>query len=49
MTEPALYLHDKKMRIVNIKLDWAEQVLDSGVVGIASIDKIFVSSPDDNL
>ena len=44
-----MYLHDKKMRIVNIKLDWAEQVLDSGVVSIASIDKIFVSSPDDNL
>ena len=44
-----MYLHDKKMRIVNIKLDWAEQVLDSGVVGIASIDKIFVSTPDDNL
>ena len=44
-----MYLHDKKMRIVNIKLDRAEQVLDSGVVGIASIDKIFVSSPDDNL
>ena len=44
-----MYLHDKKMRIVNIKLDWAEQVLDSGVVGIASTDKIFVSAPDDNL
>ena len=44
-----MYLHDKKMRIVNIKLDWAEQVLDSGVVGIASIDKIFVSAPDNNL
>ena len=37
------------MRIVNIQLDWAKQVLDSGVVGIASIDKIFVSAPDDNL
>ena len=37
------------MRIVNIQLDWAEQVLDSGVVGIASIDKIFVSASNYNL
>ena len=31
-------LHDKKVRIVYIKLNWTKQVLNSGVVSIAAID-----------
>ena len=31
-------LHDKKVRIVYIKLNWTKQVLNSGVVSVAAID-----------
>jgi len=43
------YLHNKKVRIINIKLNWSKQVLYSGVVSIASIDQILVSSSNHNL
>lgn len=37
------------MRVVNIELYRSEQILDSGVVGITSIDQILVSSSNNNL
>lgn len=37
------------MWVINIELYRSEQILNSGVVGITSIDQIFISSSNDNL
>lgn len=37
-------LHDEEMWVVDIKLYRSKQILDPGVVGITSIDQVFVSS-----
>lgn len=42
-------LHDEKMRVVDIKTNRTEQVLHPGVVGIDSIDEVFVPATDYNL
>jgi hypothetical protein len=35
---PTRYLHDEKVRVVNIQAHRTKEILDSGVVGIHSID-----------
>ena len=42
-------LHDQEMRVINIQLDRAEQILNSGRCGIASIDQVFVTATNNNL
>lgn len=42
-------LHDEKMRVVDIEANRTEQVLDSGIVSIDSIDEILVSATNYNL
>ncbi len=43
------YLHDKKVRVVNIQADWTKQILDSQVVCIHAVDKVLVASTYDHL
>ena len=47
--ESFTYLHNEKVRIVDIQLNWTKQVLNSSVVCIASIDQILVSASNHNL
>lgn len=42
-------LHDEKMRVVDIKTNGAEQVLDPGVFGVDPIDEILVPATNYNL
>ena len=42
-------LHDKKMRIVHIQLNRPEQILNSSVVCIASINEVFISTSNHDL
>lgn len=42
-------LHDEKMRVVDIKTNRAEQVLDPGVFGVDPIDEILVPATYYNL
>lgn len=42
-------LHDKKMWVVDIEANRAEQVLHSGVVGIDSIDKVLIPTTNNHL
>lgn len=43
------YLHDKKVRVVNIQAHWTKQILDSQVVCIHAVDKVLVASTYDHL
>lgn len=42
-------LHDEKMRVVDIKTNRAEQVLNPGVFGVDPIDEVFVPATNYNL
>lgn len=42
-------LHDKKMWVVDIEANRAEQVLHPGVVGIDSIDKVLIPTTNYHL
>lgn len=42
-------LHDEKMRVVDIKTNGAEQVLNPGVFGVDPIDEVFVPATNYNL
>ena len=43
------YLHNQEVWIVDIELNRTEQVLHSGVVGIAAINEIFIPATNNNL
>ena len=45
--DPAL--HDQEMRIVDVQLDGAEEILDPVVLNVGSVDEVFVFSSDDDL
>lgn len=47
--ENKTHLHDEKMRVVDIKTNGAEQVLNSGVFGVDPIDEVFVPATNYNL
>ena len=42
-------LHDQEVRVVHIQLDRSEEVLDSVVLDVASIDEVLVLPSDDDL
>ena len=42
-------LHDEEVRVIDIKLNRAEQILHSRVISITAIDHVFVSSSNNNL
>ena len=42
-------LHDEKMRIVNIELDRAEEILNPVVLDVATVDEVLVLAADDDL
>lgn len=43
------YLHDEKVRVVNIKTNRTKEILYSGIVCIYSIDQIFISATYNHL
>ena len=42
-------LHDEKMRIVDIELDRAEEILNPVVLDVATVDEVLVLAADDDL
>lgn len=42
-------LHDEKMRVIYIQLNWSKEVLNSIVLNIRAINKIFVFATNNNL
>lgn len=43
------YLHDKKVWIVDIQPNGAEEILDTHVVRVHAVDEVLVPSTDNNL
>jgi len=46
---PATYLHDQKVRIVDVELDRMEQVLHTARLRVVSVDEVLVASTNDHL
>jgi hypothetical protein len=42
-------LHDKEVRVVDVELYGAEQILDAVVVGVAAVDQILVTASNHHL
>mgnify|MGYP006890309527 FL=1 len=42
-------LHNEEMRVVDIKLHWAEEILNSCIVSIAAVDQVLISASNHNL